>query len=155
MKVKVFIAILTLFISAGCIPRAVSIESAAKSVRATSLGLSVFSDIIIELHRTPQDPGLTEIPTAWSIEQQTAEKLLDFAYEANLIGLEASKFIRSLSTITPDDERKLQKILNPILESIEVLLNDTVINITNPSAQERIETALFMVRLAVMSMGDI
>jgi len=136
-----FILALTL-ISLGCLPRAVTINSAAQTVRATSLGLSVLEDIAIELH------------SASAISRSTAETIMDFSFNANKVGLEASRFIRSLKEITPDDERKLEKIIEPILDSIDTLIAEDIIKIENTAIRERIETALFIIRLAVLSMGE-
>jgi len=136
-----FIFALTL-VSIGCLPRAVTIHSAAQTVRATSLGLSVLEDITIELHNVS------------SIDRPTAEAIMDFSFAANKTGLEASRFIRSIKEITPDDKKTLEKIVAPILDSIDTLIAEDVIKIKNTATRERIETALFIIRLAVLSMGE-
>jgi len=135
-----FILSLTLLI--GCGPKFVSIESATTGVRAASLGLSVLEDITIELY------------SADAITNVTALAIMDFSFSANTIGLEASKFIRTLSEINSDDKRRLEKIIEPLLDSLDTLMDEKIIHIPNPIARERIQTALFMVRLAITSMGD-
>ena len=75
-------------------------------------------------------------------------------FAANTVGLEASKFIATLKSISPEDERRLKKIVEPLLDSLNLLIAEKIINIPHPDTRERIETALFMVRLAIASMGD-
>lgn len=71
-----------------------------------------------------------------------------------MVGLEASKFIATLKNISPDDKRRLEKIIEPLLDSLDLLIAEKIINIPNPGTRERITTALFMVRLAITSIGD-
>jgi len=48
----------------------------------------------------------------------------------------------------------MEKIIAPILDSLDLLIAEKIVNIPHPGTRERIETALFMVRLAITSMGD-
>ena len=138
-----FILSLTLLLSVGCSPKLVSIEVTAQGVRATSLGLAVLEDIAIELHH------------AGILDRSTAEVIMDFSFHANMVGLEASRFISTLKGVSLDDRKKLRNIIAPILDSLDALIADKVIYVKNPGTMERIETALFMVRLALQSMGDL
>lgn len=146
-----FILALTLLFSVGCIPtphigtgqidRTVTLESIAQTIRAASLSIGIYSDTIILMHREG------------ALDRATAEKLLDFALDADFIGLEASAFIRSLDTITPEDEQRLVKIVTPILRSIDTLIDETVIHIPGALAQERVTTLLFIIETVVTSLG--
>ena len=142
MKIKLLGLITVLTLLTACGPKLVSVEGAAQGVKVTSLGLAVLEDITIELH------------SAGTLTRATAEIIMDFSFHANVVGLEASKFIRTLKGISPDDERRLEKIIEPLLDSLDLLIAEKIINIPDLGTRERITTALFMVRLAVTSMGD-
>jgi len=142
MKIKLIGLILTLTLLTACGPKLVSIESAAQGVKITSLSLAVLEDIAIELHH------------AGTLTRSTAEIIMDFSFHANTVGLEASKFIATLEGISPADERRLERIIEPLLDSLDTLMAEKIINIPHPGTRERITTALFMVRLAITSMGD-
>ena len=143
MKTKLLGFILLLTLLPGCAGRIVSIEGAAQGVKATSLGLAVLEDITIDLHSSNV------------LSRSTAEAIMDFSFHANIVGLEASKFIRTLSEVTPDDRQRLEKIVAPLLDSLDTLMAEKIIHIKNPGTRERIETALFLVRLSIMNLGDL
>ena len=144
MKTKLLGFILLLTLLPGCIGRQVTIHSTAKTLSATALGVMVLEDITIELHQ------------AGTIDRPTAEAIMNFSLSANVTGLEASKFIRNLNSLTLEDEARFEKIfITPILNSFELLMEKHIITIKDDIARERIETAIFLVRLSLQSLGDL
>lgn len=147
MKKLLIGLILSLMLLTGCIPiphisaGQPSLETVAQTIHATAVSIGIFSDTIIIMHREG------------AIDRATAEKILDFALDADLIGLEASTFIRSLDSITPNDRQRLVKIVNPILKSIDTLIEETVIHIARPLTQERVRTLLFIIQLTITNLG--
>jgi len=149
MKTPLIGFILTLMLSIGCIPTprigtgrpALNLETVSKTIHATAVSISIFTDTILIMHENE------------AIDRPIAEKLLDFALNADLIGLEASIFVRSLDKITPDDRQRLVKIVTPLLKSIDTLIEEEVIHIPRPLTQERVQTLLFIIRLTIINLG--
>jgi len=135
------ILVTSLALLTTCGIKNVTLPGVAKTLRATSLGISIFQDIAIAAHEDGK------------LDRATTEKLLDFSFLANQIGLEVSTFVRTLENVTSEDRTRINQMLIPLLDTIERIIDITVAAVEDSNVREQLESALLLIRITIISLG--